>query len=186
MKNKLTLTEMTTFVEYVVKNTLLHGEAFRQAFINYCICVFYGEKKWQINKIADLIKLYDDGLLNPCFTRPDQEQLTTIINAIDKEIDTAIKYMAAEKVMSQADKAISELSNKISNIIDKQSTILGDKYISSDDIKKVINVVSEIQGNLTADKLTKALVDNGVIGQKAKKDDITFVSVNKESESIGG
>lgn len=164
MRNKLTFAEMNAFITYVVENTIRYGTGYKQALIDYCVCLYYGDREFSTDDIAEM---YDNGELNTANINIDPAQFRVILNAINDGIENEIRYKAASLVFGKADKAISNLAVKISDIIDNQ-----DKIINPDEVNNIMQIVTELKGNLTADNLVSALVQNGIIKGKEESVEI--------------
>lgn len=164
MRNKLTFAEMNAFITYVVENTIRYGTGYKQALIDYCVCLYYGDREFSTDDIAEM---YDNGELNTANINIDPTQFRVILNAINDGIENEIRYKAASLVFGKADKAISNLAVKISDIIENQ-----DQIINPDEVNNIMQIVTELKGNLTADNLVSALVQNGIIKGKEESVEI--------------
>lgn len=163
--NTLTFAEMQTFINYVVDNTLMYGMGYKRVLIDYCTAKFYGKAEFESDDIAEIYDneyetLYSDYAVN-------KGQFAMIENAINNELDRRIRLLSASMVMSDANDAITNLVNRLTIFVDT----IGNAYneTNSEDMKSIIYTIGQIKGNVTADSLIKAMVDNGIIKGKDKK-----------------
>lgn len=167
MKNKLTFAEMNAFISYVIENTIRFGTGYKQALIDYCVCLYYGDREFSTDDIAEM---YDNGELNTANINIDPTQFRVILSAINDGIENEVRYKAASLVFGKADIAISNLAVQISEIIKNQ-----DEIINPDEVNNIMQIVTELKGNLTADNLVTALVQNGIIKGKEETAEIKML-----------
>lgn len=167
MINKITFAQMQSFINFVVDNTMKYGWGYKDILIDYCLSYYYGEQRFDTD---DIEEIYDNNKF--VLTRDiaqetdeiDGEQFYIIESAICNEIDKRERYEAASKVLKGVDSTLSILINKIIDITDN----LGDisNKISMDELNDAIKSIAKIKGNMSADKIVKALIKNGAIPTK--------------------
>lgn len=156
VKRHLSLAEATKFVDACVNacfdsDTAVYAPEMKDAAVDSSIVAFYTNITLpeSIEKQYELI--YHSAILDSIKPYIDQNQLNSIICAIDKKAEYLVR-VNTERVNRQ----ISDLQNAAENIQNQLSDMFND--INIDDVKNVIGSLSE--KGLDEEKLVKAYLEN--------------------------
>lgn len=187
-KIKLTFEEMQEFINFVVSNTIKYGEGYRSVLTAYCTVKYYGNKQVVEGKsvpivfktkltadnfLEDIAKIYDDeyDTLFGGVSNIDTKQFEDIIKSLDCEITKLEKYYAASMVMSETNESISKFVNSLTLFVNKLNDVadqIPNNSFETEDVKKAINALANMNGNIDSDSFVKAMVDNGIVSVKDK------------------
>ena len=176
MKDRLTFTEMQTFINGVVSGVMENGMGYKRFYIDYYAAVLYGEHDFggTEDNPRDIDSVYEE--LFDVEIYEDKEQYDTILKAIDEEIMHQLNMVY--KPFTDLEVAAVNLVDKLANLVDK----LGE--IDTDKTAEFISLLLKNKGNFSMDSIVKAMKANGLVGKTSRKKKDTVISVAENTEKV--